>query len=257
MNAVASPADLTSQQRAFALLVAQGSPLTAAYRQAYDVGDDTKPKTVGDNASRLAALPAVADHIAYLANRIEEKSCITAAQLRVRQHAIAYAPALTHSKVFNCRYCPSDGRHYAYADLIEYADAVDQAAVDKRPTPTTAGGFAWDAFAPPNPRCRRCRGVGERFVFGPVDTTALDPDIAAAYRGSVVDPRTGVVKLIEADRDAALKELTAQTEGGYQAPTPPPTRPAELTVEETMRIWREQQSRVVSIQTPTPQDNAT
>ncbi len=243
MNAVASPADLTSQQRAFALLVAQGSPLTAAYRQAYDVGDDTKPKTVGDNASRLAALPAVADHIAYLANKIEEKSCITAAQLRVRQHAIAHAPALTHSKVYNCRYCSSDGRHYAWCDVDEFSDAVEAwdagKRLDRRPSPS--GGFRFDPFAPPSLRCRRCRGVGERFVYGPLDTTQLDPELAASYRGSTVDPRTGTPKIIQADVDAALRELTAMTPGGY-APKQSESKaavehthrlvPAELTVEE-------------------------
>ncbi len=158
------------------MLVAQGAPLTDAYRQTHNPVTDRR-QTVYDNASKLAK--RCADFIRAARDQINEQAIVNAADLRTRQSNIAHAPALTHTKAFNCRYCPTDGKHYTYFDWVEFADAVDQAAADKRPQPSSAGGVGFDAFAPPNPRCRRCRGVGERFVYGPQDTTALDPELAA------------------------------------------------------------------------------
>jgi hypothetical protein len=252
---------------AFCLLVAQGSPLNAAWRQVFDVAPDTKPATVNNNAHNLAK--RCASRIAELQAAIAERVVTTAAGLRMRQHAIAHAPALTHSKVFNCRYCPTDGRHFVWADVDEFSDACEAwdagKRLDRRPSPL--GGFTFDAFAPPNPRCRRCRGVGERFVYGPQDTTALDPELAASYRGASVDPRTGVVKIEQADPDAALRELTAMTPGGY-APKQSESKaavehthrvvPAEMSVEEARAALARHKRAPVTIEQPplVAQDNA-
>ena len=45
---------LTSKQEHFCQLVAEGKMLTEAYREAYNVGENTKPSTVWTNASNLA-----------------------------------------------------------------------------------------------------------------------------------------------------------------------------------------------------------
>ena len=45
---------LTSKQEHFCQLVAEGKLLTEAYRDAYNVGESTKPSTVWTNASNLA-----------------------------------------------------------------------------------------------------------------------------------------------------------------------------------------------------------
>ena len=45
---------LTSKQEHFCQLVAEGKMLTEAYRDAYNVGENTKPSTVWTNASNLA-----------------------------------------------------------------------------------------------------------------------------------------------------------------------------------------------------------
>ena len=249
---------------AFCLLVAQGRALNAAWRQVFDVAPDTKAATVNNNAHSLAK--RCAPRIAELQAAIAERVVTTAAALRMRQHAIAHAPALTHSKVYNCRYCPSGGKHHAWADISEYAEAVEEAYASKKAPPPSAGGFTFDAFAPPNPRCRRCRGVGERFVYGPQDTTQLDPELAASYRGASVDPRTGVVKIEQADPDAALRELTAMTPGGY-APKQSESKaavehthrvvPAEMSVEEARAaLARHRRAPVIIEQLPpVAQDN--
>jgi hypothetical protein len=261
--------NLSPAAEAFCLLVAQGSPLNAAWRQVFDVAPDTKPATVNNNAHTLAK--RCASRIGELQAAIAERVVTTAAGLRMRQHAIAHAPALTHTKVFNCRHCPSDGRHFAWCDVEEFTEAVyawDAAKrLDRRPSPV--GGFTFDAFAPPNPRCRRCRGVGERFVYGPQDTTALDPELAASYRGASVDPRTGVVKIEQADPDAALRELTAMTPGGY-APKQSESKaavehthrvvPAEMSFEEARTalaaLARNRRAPVTIEQNPTPKSDA-
>lgn len=225
-------ADLTPRMEAFALLVAQGSALNAAYRDVFNVGDDTKRETVNNHAHALAK--RCDSRISELQAAIAERVVTTAAALRMRQHAIAHAPALTHSKVYNCRYCPTDGKHYAWHDVDEFSDAVEAwdagKRLDRRPSPV--GGFTFDPFAPPNLRCRRCRGVGERFVYGPLDTTQLDPELAASYRGTSVDPRTGTAKIAQADQDAALRELTAMTPGGYA----PKQSESKAAVEHTHRV---------------------
>ena len=241
------------------MLVAQGSALTAAYRQTHDVGADTKPATVNNHAYALAK--RCASRITELQAAIAERVIITAAALRTRQLEIAFAPALTHSKAYNCRWCPSDGKHHAWADVDEYDAACKASWASKGaiPLPSELGGFTWDAFAPPNPRCRKCRGVGERFVYGPQDTTQLDPEMAASYRGAAVDPRTGVVRIEQADPDAALRELTAMTPGGY-APKQTESKsavehthrvvPAELTAEEAIALYRRQQPPVAVVEQP-------
>jgi hypothetical protein len=246
---------------AFCLLVAQGEALNAAYRQTHDVAPDTKPATVNNNAHNLAK--RCAPRIAELQAAIAERVVTTAAGLRMRQHAIAYAPALTHTKAFNCRHCYATApRTFQYDDMGHYAEALEQYEASLKPGAKPCpkplfGGVGYDHFAPPNPRCRACRGVGERFVYGPTDTTALDPDMAASYRGASVDPRTGVVKIEQADGDAALRELTAMTPGGY-APKQSESKsvsvsltrvmPAELTAEEAIALYRQQQPVAVIAQ---------
>jgi hypothetical protein len=262
-------ADLTPRMEAFAALVAQGSALNAAYRQTHDVGDDTKRTTVNENAHKLAK--RCAGLIRQLRDEINEHVVIKAADLRTRQSAIAFAPALTHTKAFNCRHCyASPPRATQWDDMGHYCEALaEYAASLTSPKPLGKplyGGVGYDHFAPPNPRCRSCRGVGERFVYGPQDTTQLDSDMTASYRGAAVDPRTGVVKIEQADPDAALRELTAMTPGGY-APKQSESKaavehthrvvPAELTVEEARAaLARHRRAPVTIEQPPAAQDNA-
>jgi hypothetical protein len=220
----------------------------------------------------------VRSRIAELQAAIAERVVTTAAGLRMRQHAIAHAPALTHSKVFNCRHCyATTPRATQWDDMGHYCEAMaDYEASLTSPKPLRKplyGGVGYDHFAPPNPRCTSCRGIGERFVYGPQDTTQLDPELAASYRGASVDPRTGVVKIEQADPDAALRELTAMTPGGY-APKQSESKaavehthrvvPAELSFEEARTalaaLARNRRAPVTIEQNPTPppvaQDNA-
>jgi len=261
---------MTPKAEAFCLLVAQGSGLTDAYRQTHNPATERR-QTVYENASRLAAQPAVRARIAELQAQIAERVVVSAAALRMRQHAVAFAPALTHTKAYNCRHCnASPPKATQWVDYEEYADAViEWHASLTQPKPLSKplfGGVGYDHFAPPNPRCRACRGVGERFVYGPQDTTQLDPEMAASYRGAAVDPRTGVVKIEQADPDAALRELTAMTPGGY-APKQSESKaavehthrivPAELTVEEARAaLARHRRAPVTIEQPPQPQDTA-
>jgi len=209
--------DLPPKAETFAQLVARGSALNAAYRASHNVGEDTKAKSVNESASRLAALPAVRARIRELKAAIAERMVITAAELRARQADIAFAEPLVHTKAYNCRWCATDGKHYAWADVDEFCDACEEwaASPGTKRKPSMLGGFTFDAFAAPNPRCRRCRGVGERFVYGPQDTTQLEGPQRAAYAGASVDARTGTIEVQQHDAQAAAKELAAMVPGGY------------------------------------------
>ena len=63
---------LTAKQEAFAIEVAKGSTLSAAYRKSYNT-ENMADKTVWDSASRLADHPAVAARINQEVERIERE----------------------------------------------------------------------------------------------------------------------------------------------------------------------------------------
>lgn len=64
---------LTSQQETFAQAVAANKTLSDAYREAYNVGETTKDKSVNEEASRTAAIPKIASRIRFLKQELAAK----------------------------------------------------------------------------------------------------------------------------------------------------------------------------------------
>lgn len=83
-------AGLTAKQEHFAILVAQGSTLSDAYRSAYDASG-MAPNTVWNSASKLADVPKVAARVNQEVERIErEKPHDDAASRRlVREYLVS------------------------------------------------------------------------------------------------------------------------------------------------------------------------
>lgn len=260
--------DLTPRMEAFALLVAQGSALNAAYRETHDIGQDTKPATVNNHAHALAK--RCAPRIAALQAAIAERVVISAAALRMRQLDIATAEPLVHVKRYNCRHCYADPpRATQWDDAEHFADAVEawQASLSQ-PKPLRKplyGGFGHDPFAPPSPSCRACRGVGEAFIYIPQDTTQLTGAQIAAYAGASIDARTGTIEIRQHDAQSAAQELHRMVPGAL-APKQSESKsavehthrvvPAELTAEEAIELWRRQQPPVAVIEQPQAKDAA-
>ena len=75
---------LTLKQEYFCKLVAEGKMLTEAYREAYNVGENTKPSTVWTNASNLAVKNTkVATRIKELTEEITARNRTKEDQLKI------------------------------------------------------------------------------------------------------------------------------------------------------------------------------
>lgn len=64
---------LTPKQELFAQHVASGKSQSAAYRAAYDVGEDTKPETIWSEGTRTASDPSVSARIKELRAELAEQ----------------------------------------------------------------------------------------------------------------------------------------------------------------------------------------
>lgn len=81
-------AKLTGQQEKFALGVAGGKTKSDAYREAYKAGKMTA-KQIHEEASKLAALPKVAQRIAELKERITNTGIASAARVLLEASRLA------------------------------------------------------------------------------------------------------------------------------------------------------------------------
>jgi phage terminase small subunit len=69
--------ELTPKQSAFARIYVETGNASEAYRQSYDVGADTKPETVWNEASRTLANPDVAHRVMELQEAARERTLVT------------------------------------------------------------------------------------------------------------------------------------------------------------------------------------
>lgn len=68
---------LTPKKEHFAQCVANGMTQADGYRTAFDVGENTKPETIWNEASKLMAIPEVAARVAELREQISAKNLWT------------------------------------------------------------------------------------------------------------------------------------------------------------------------------------
>lgn len=108
---------LTLQQEAFARAVASGKTQSDAYRIAYPKSKTWKDTSVNVNASQMLADTNIAQRVAILAAKVEEKFAIDTAKL------LQEASALAHSDIANIMH--PDGR----VKLPNELDAATRAAV--------------------------------------------------------------------------------------------------------------------------------
>ena len=72
---------LTPKQEAFALAYVETSNASEAYRQCYDVGENTKPETVWRKACEVLANGKVAARVAELQMAAQERTLVTVASI--------------------------------------------------------------------------------------------------------------------------------------------------------------------------------
>lgn len=69
--------DMTPKQEAFALAYVETGNASEAYRQAYDVGEDTKPQVVWNEASKVLANRYVSVRVMELQQAAQERTLVT------------------------------------------------------------------------------------------------------------------------------------------------------------------------------------
>ena len=82
------PTTLTDKQKAFALLVAEGSTYSAAYREAYDALS-MKKNVIWDEASKLMRNPLVSHRVIELQEKAAERTLVTIEKQTERLKALS------------------------------------------------------------------------------------------------------------------------------------------------------------------------
>jgi len=233
----APAAELSPQQRAFVYGYMEHGNAAAAYRQAFGVTHSYARV----DACKLLKVPRVAAAVADLRRIAAEALNTSVAELALQAHEVATASVhdLQPIEVYACRVCHSaDGRHPAWIDADEYADACEAwAASQDSPKPlkkpSAAGGFNHDVFAAPNPSCRACRGHGVP-VMRTLPTSELSPGARALYEGATVAP-DGTLRVMVADR-AKWADMRNKLLGLYVVKTESKSVSVSMSAEEAARI---------------------
>lgn len=76
---MASPLELTPKQEKFAQVFVEEGNASEAYRQAYDVGENTKPETIWTQASVILSDPKVSNRVVEL-QRLSAERCLVTIQ---------------------------------------------------------------------------------------------------------------------------------------------------------------------------------
>lgn len=129
---------LTDQQAYFAELVALGYNLSAAYRRAYPVSQDTKGATIWPNASKLAKNAKVAARVNELKEESRRRAAITLADHMMRLDEIGRRAEMEGdlSVAATCEIARGKAAGF-YVTRVEGGkpgefDAMDEAAARKR-----------------------------------------------------------------------------------------------------------------------------
>lgn len=197
---------LTQKQEDFARAYVEYRNATTAYRMVYDVGPNTKIRSVSIQASRLLAHPIVAERIEELRALAESKTVMRARELLGDLLDIATADPnelIRHSRV-NCRHCRGVGHAYQWQDAewsIKAAVAMDA----EQPPPRDDGGFGYDPTLPPVPTCPLCFGQGVA-VVDVANTDELTGKARKLYKGIKLKG-DGSLEVLMHDQADARKEL--------------------------------------------------
>jgi hypothetical protein len=202
---VASNDALSVKAERFVASYMEHGNATRAYREAFDVSG-MLPATIKRKAFDVLHSAPVAVRLGELRTIAAEALNTSVAELALQAHEIATATVhdLQPVEVYACRVCHSaDGRHPAWIDADEYADACEAwAASQDSPKPLkkpdARGGFNHDVFAAPSPSCKACRGHGVP-VMRTLPTADLSPGARQLYAGATVAP-DGTLRVMVEDR---------------------------------------------------------
>jgi hypothetical protein len=224
--------NLTQKQEDFARYYVESRNASTAYRLAYNVGRDTLPTTVWQEASRLRHHPQISARIEELQSMAEAHTIIKARGVFQELADIASADPndLHQLSTYNCRYCHGDGNRYQWVDESELADAVEKvqadidAGVKRAKMPDVRGGFGFAVRRPPNPDCVHCFGRGE-VVVRITDTDKLSPKARKALKGIRMTAH-GVEVTMHDKMNALEKMAQALGMGGKDAAQMNPAAPS-------------------------------
>lgn len=206
----------------------------------------TKPSSIREAASALAARPAVAQRIAELrgiAARATAFDVATYAQ-ELREIADADPAALQYRGA--CRYCYSKtGTDPQWRDFAEYCDGITKALDESKPVPSDAGGYGYDGSLHPSPTCKRCDGEGDHLFVA--DVTRLSGAARRLFKGfgkhgellmhDQMQARAQLAKVVGLDRDDAPSIARAAAAGAAAGAALGITVATATTPEERMRAY--------------------
>lgn len=206
----------------------------------------TKPSSIREAASALAARPEVAQRIAELraiAARATAFDIATYAQ-ELREIADADPAALQYRGA--CRYCFSaTGTDPQWRDYTEYLEALAKAHEEGKPLPSDAGGYDYDGSLHPSPTCKRCDGQGDHLCTA--DVTRLSGAARRLFKGfgkhgellmhDQMQARAQLAKVLGLDRDDAPSIARAAAAGAAAGAALGVTVATATTPEERMRAY--------------------
>ena len=201
--------ELSAKKQAFVEAFVRTRSATAAYREVYDVGADTKPATVHATAYHLSHEPAVRNAIRRLQDAAAQATTIS---VRARMHWLQLIAEADPGELValagrNCRWCWGAGNGYQHRDAAELARALDKHLASKGsvPRPDASGGFGYRGDRPPNPECAKCDGEGlTATVYTP--TADLSPAGRALFKG-VRQKANGEIEVLMHDQLQAAEML--------------------------------------------------
>lgn len=223
--------ELTLQQEKFAVGCATLTSQSAAYRQAYNVGEHTKWNTVAEEASKLAALPHVAARIRELRQQAAERNAIPDLAERIREQRElerADPTEIIGIRWGACRHCHGVDHRYQWTDDAEYATACDLAVKARDAMPDMSGGFDYNPTRGPVNECPRCWGVGIQRPYV-VDTTKLSGPAKRLYKGIKIKGNGDIEVLLHDQQKATdmLNRIQGAYKDGVPATQPIPSEAIE------------------------------
>lgn len=175
---------LTTRQEIFARVLAETGNKNAAYRRAYNVGENVLLASVWASASRIAANPLVKARVWELMQQAALETVMnirTALQWQV-DIATADPNEIAYTAKRACRNCYGFEHAYQWKDEAEYIAACVEAIDGGKQPPTDSGGYGYTRAREPVLTCPECLGDGVPEIVVN-DTTKLTGKARKLYKG--------------------------------------------------------------------------
>lgn len=197
---------LTPKQETFARVWAETGNQAAAYRRAYTVHERTVPQAVWNNASRIAAIPAVRKRMREHQQQLALDALCTVHEALQWQLDIATADPneIVYVAKRACRHCYGFGHRYQWIDTDEYTEACVKAIDAKGMPPSCDGGYGYNRALDPVATCPNCLGDGisENVIN---DTRNLSGKARKLYKG--IDIKNGSLVVTMHDQAKAWENV--------------------------------------------------